>query len=145
MKTKSKSEDTSSVVMDTSKELRLIDEGDLLSRSEERRDKFFDTESVGVQRMNDSKRRARNKLQRQTSLDSSGPDLKNFPVRRPVSSNHLHRQQHHGSGFYHPNHLPSLAPEMYLEPHFTTKSELTIERFVGKKNKHLKILFFKHF
>lgn len=133
MKTKSKSEDASTVMAtDTMLELRSVDEGDLLSKSEERRDKFVDTDNGGLQRINDSKKRMRNKLQRQTSLDSSGPDLKNFPVRRPVSSNHLHRQ-HHGSGFYHPNHLASMTPEMYLEPHFTTKSELAIERFVVNK------------
>ncbi|XP_055309969.1 protein pecanex [Sitodiplosis mosellana] len=136
MKTKSKSEDTSTMTAaDATKELRLVDEGDLLSRSEERRDKFVDTDGGGLQRISDSKKRMRSKLQRQTSLDSSGPDMNNFPVRRPVSSNHLHRQQHHGSGFYHPNHLPSLTPEMYLEPHFTTKSELAIERFVSGSKK----------
>lgn len=133
LKTKSKSEDAStSKAGETIKELRLTDEMDLMSRSEEKRDKFIETEGKGLHRVNASKKRLRNKLQRQTSLDSSGPDLKNFPVRRPVSSNHIHRQ-HHGSGFYHPNHLPSLAPEMYMEPHFSTKSELTIERFVGGK------------
>lgn len=135
MKTKSKSEDTSSTMMatDTTRELRMVDEGDLLSRSEERRDKFADTDGGGLQRLNDGKKKTRTKLQRQTSLDSSGTDSKHFPVRRPVSSNHLHRQQHHGSGFYHPNHLSSLTPEMYLESHFTTKSELAIERFVVAK------------
>ncbi|XP_031624391.1 protein pecanex isoform X2 [Contarinia nasturtii] len=136
MKTKSKSEDTSTMIsVDANKELRLVDEGDLLSRSEERRDKFFDTDGMGLNRINESKRRTRCKLQRQTSLDSSGADLNSFPVRRPVSSNYLHRQQHHGSGFYHPNHLSSLAPEIYLEPHFTTKSEMAIERFVVSSKK----------
>lgn len=115
MKTKSKSEDASAIICIDSKELHSVDEGDLLSRSEERNYKFR------KQRLEDNKR---NKLQRQTSLDSSSADLKHFPVRRPVSSNHLHR--HHGGGYYHPN-LPSLTPEIYLEPNYTTKSELAIE------------------
>lgn len=133
MKTKSKSEDAPTTISsDTNKELCLMDEGDILSRSEERRDKFVDTDGIGLHRVNDSKKRIRSKLQRQTSLDSSGSDLKNFPVRRPVSSTHIHKP-HHGSGFYHPNHLPSLATDMYLESHFSTKSELAIERYVATK------------
>lgn len=121
---KKKPEDISAIICIDSKELRSVDEGDLLSRSEERHDKFLDIESAGIQRIEHSKKRLRNKLQRQTSLDSSSADLKHFPVRRPVSSNHLHRN--HGCGYYHPN-LPSLAPEIYLEPNYTTKSELAIE------------------
>lgn len=123
IKLKSKSEDASAIMCVDSKELRSVDEGDLLSRSEERQDKFHDIDSV-YQPFEHSKKRLRNKLQRQTSLDSSGSDLKNFPVRRPASSNHLHRN--HGCGYYHPN-LPSLTPEIYLEPNYTTKSELAIE------------------
>lgn len=82
--------------------LCYMDEGDFLSHSERLPDRFMA-----------KVRRIRTRLRRQPSFDSSsGSGLNNYPVRRPVSSHHLHRGQLFGS---------------QMDRNFTTKSELTIE------------------
>lgn len=118
-----------------------------MTRSEERRDKFFDLDNANLR--NEHKKRLRTKLQRQTSLDSNevsiglayGTDHINrggnkLQRHRSSESNDERRRHHrHHHGFYHQNHLQSLTPEMlYLEPNFTTKSELTIENFPNENS-----------
>lgn len=129
LKTKSKSEDAS-----TLKRKTLSDEGDFCVKSDEIKDTFGDGESNS---RCDHKRRVRTRLQRQISLDSEpvgiGLSFASEPMvrsklqrhRSTDSNDHRRRQR-----YYHPGHLQSLAPElMYMEPNFTTKSELTIENF----------------
>lgn len=132
LKTKSKSEDAS-----TLKRKTLSDDGEFCIKSDEIKDTFGDGESNS---RCDHKRRVRTRLERQISLDSEpvgmGLCFASEPMvrsggsklqrhRSTDSNDHRRRQRYH---HHHPGHMQ--APElMYMEPNFTTKSELTIENY----------------
>lgn len=96
-----------------SSHMSYLDEGDFFRRDSDRLpDRFLA-----------KVRKIRTRFQRQTSFDSTGSGLNNYPVRRPRSSHHLY------PGNLFPSHLPTLSSTMgeYLDRNFTTKSEMTIE------------------
>lgn len=118
MKIKSKSEDASAILT-----------GNQPSTSSSRR-----LNHSGL-RKNAGGSRTVEQLQRQASLDYSESNMGLSKLQRHHSTdsndeNQQHRHHRFHSAFYHPNQLnQSLAPEIYLEPNFTTKSELTIENY----------------
>lgn len=139
LKTKSKSEDASTLKRNT-----LSDEGDFCVKSDEIKDIFIDGESGS--RCEHNKRKVRTRLQRQISLDSepigmslsfvSEPMVRGCKLQRHRSTDsNDNRRRQRGHAYYHQNHLQSLAPELlYMEPNFTTKSELAIEHFPNETN-----------
>lgn len=131
LKTKSKSEDASTLKRNT-----LSDEGDFC-KIEENKDTFVDGESGA---RGDHKRKDRTKLQRQISLDSEPVGMLGYASESIVRGSKLqrhrstdcndHRRRQRSHGYYHQSHLPSLGPELlYMEPNFTTKSDMSIENY----------------
>lgn len=134
MKTKSKSEDASTTA--TAKSPDGIG-SDLMTRSEERRDKFVHMDNSASSRNESHKRRMRWKLQRQTSLDSNEMNMSmssRLQRHRSSDSNDERRRHHrsHHHGMFNPagSVLQSMPSEMMdLEEDFATKSELAVASF----------------